>query len=375
MWPYTIRSSVPALDGRTGRFRAVTPTERTRHPSPRHPAWWTDDPDPAAAEGVHAGARSVSRWRQRFLGDFAERLRRLPLAAEGSDRSVPAWGPDLLQRSSAWYRSAEARAVADSVLRHQRDSGGWPKNTNLSVPPPAAASGAEPDATIDNGATTTELQFLARMAQAGGIASYRQAVERGVDYLLAAQYPNGGWPQYYPRRDGYYTRITFNDGATANVLMLLSDVAAGTTPFHFVDAARRAKAAAAVERGIAVILRTQIRQDGRPTAWCAQHDERTFEPAWARAYEPPSLSGRETVGLVRVLMKTGKRTPAVVAAIDGAVAWLESVAIRGLRVEAFTGADGGRDRRAIRDSAAGPLWARFYELGTNRPIPSSAAIP
>lgn len=33
-------------------------------------------PRTAAAEGVHAGARSVSRWRQEFLRDFAERLRR-----------------------------------------------------------------------------------------------------------------------------------------------------------------------------------------------------------------------------------------------------------------------------------------------------------
>ncbi|MCP5115036.1 MAG: hypothetical protein GY953_29755 [bacterium] len=39
-----------------------------------HPNWWIDDPDPAAAVDVHQGARSVSHWREDFLGDFAERM-------------------------------------------------------------------------------------------------------------------------------------------------------------------------------------------------------------------------------------------------------------------------------------------------------------
>jgi len=77
VWPYVIRSGFSALDGQSGRFTAVMPPrERTTRASTRHPHWWTDDPDPAAAEGVHAGARSVSRWREEFLRDFADHLRR-----------------------------------------------------------------------------------------------------------------------------------------------------------------------------------------------------------------------------------------------------------------------------------------------------------
>jgi len=84
VWPYVIRSTFPALDGQSGSFTAALPSiERTARPSSRQLHWWIDDPDPAAAEGVHAGARSVNRWREEFLRDFAQRLRRtLPPANE-----------------------------------------------------------------------------------------------------------------------------------------------------------------------------------------------------------------------------------------------------------------------------------------------------
>jgi hypothetical protein len=71
-WSYVIRSDYGPLDGRNGQFTAVPPAvEQTRRPSPLHPNWWTDDPDPSAAEGNHAGAKSVSEWRRPFLQDFA----------------------------------------------------------------------------------------------------------------------------------------------------------------------------------------------------------------------------------------------------------------------------------------------------------------
>ena len=233
----------------------------------------------------------------------------------------------------------------------------------------AAEAAADPNGnTIDNDGTTLPMEFLARMVLPTGDARYRAAFERGVDYLLAAQYPNGGWPQFFPLREGYYSRITYNDNAMIRVLTLLRDVAAGTPHYAFVDAGRRAKAGAAVARGLDVILRTQLKQGGALTAWCAQYDERTLEPAWARNYEPPTLSGSESVGIVRYLMEVDQPTPEVAAAVEGAVAWLKSVAIEGLRYEEVTLADGTRDRRVVADPSAPPLWARFYDLGTNRPI-------
>ena len=85
LWPYVIRSDFPGLDGQSGTFTAVPPPAgRTTRSSARHPNWWIDDPDPAAAEGIHHGAQSVSRWREAFLRDFAARLLRSKAPAGSS---------------------------------------------------------------------------------------------------------------------------------------------------------------------------------------------------------------------------------------------------------------------------------------------------
>jgi PelA/Pel-15E family pectate lyase len=282
------------------------------------------------------------------------------------------WSETMLRQKATWYSSPEARAAADTVLLYQSREGGWPKNHDLLKPPVSPAALAEIQKregnTIDNGATTMPLQFLALVIRATGEARYRESFARGLDYLFASQYASGGWPQFYPLREGYYSRITYNDGAMIRVMTLLREVAAGRTPYDFVEKERRARAAAAVQRGIDCILKTQIKHEGRLTVWCAQHDKMTLAPAWARKYEPPSLSGSESVGVVRFLMEIEQPAPEIVAAIEGAITWLQGVAIHELRVERFVAADGMRDSRVIADPAAGPLWARFYELGTHRPL-------
>lgn len=74
---YTIRSNLPALDGLPGALTSVPPApDASRHPSDHWPHWWTDDPDPAQAEGKLIGAKTVNCWREAALRDFAARLRR-----------------------------------------------------------------------------------------------------------------------------------------------------------------------------------------------------------------------------------------------------------------------------------------------------------
>ena len=135
---------------------------------------------------------------------------------------------NVLEQPPAWYGSTEARLVADNVLAWQRPHGGWPKDVDMTRrPSSAAASPSTPDSTIDNGATVTQVRLLDRVFAATRNTHYRDAAIRGLDYLFAAQYPNGGWPQFYPLRNDYSRHITFNDDAMSGVLALLEDIAGG----------------------------------------------------------------------------------------------------------------------------------------------------
>src|SRR5690606_6420730 len=147
------------------------------------------------------------------------------------------------------------------------------------------ASRDRDDTTFDNHTTHPQVEYLARAFQLLGDPVYRTACERGLDFILAAQYPNGGFPQRHPRSQGFHGHVTFNDGVMVGVLRVLQAAAEPQPHFAWLDAERRQRAAAAVERGIECILRCQIRVDGRLTGWCQQHDRETLEPAAARSFE------------------------------------------------------------------------------------------
>jgi PelA/Pel-15E family pectate lyase len=214
------------------------------------------------------------------------------------------------------------------------------------------------------------MNYLARVFNATRQARFKESFIRGFDYLLKAQYENGGWPQYYPRLKGYYRHITFNDDAMVGVMELLRKVARKDHAYSFVDETRRAQAEKAVAKGIECILKTQIVIDGRLTAWCAQHDEVTLRPAPARSYEHASLSGSESVGLVRFLMAVDNPDARIVEAVDAAIAWFKQTKLTGVKVieKPAPSFPNGFDNVVVEDPKAGPIWARFYEIGTGRPI-------
>jgi len=116
------------------------------------------------------------------------------------------WGDTALRQKPEWYASTEARAIADSVIQYQSPQGGWPKSTDLATPPRTSddipPEGRGRANSLDNDATTLPMQFLARVVHATGEERYCAAFERGVDYLLAAQYPNGGLAAVLPAARG-----------------------------------------------------------------------------------------------------------------------------------------------------------------------------
>jgi PelA/Pel-15E family pectate lyase len=270
--------------------------------------------------------------------------------------------------------------IAEKMLLFQRSVGGWPKavgevkvNYDHRLSPAQRAGILDDknrnDATIDNNATTREIIYLVGAFQRSNNPAYRQAAERGVRYLLKMQHHNGGFPQFYPDSSNYRGQITYNDDAMVRALRVLRDVAEQKNGFVVMDFTLVAAAKAAVERGIVCILNTQYRRNGQLTAWCAQHDNKTLLPAKARAFELPSLSGMETVSIVRFLMEVKEPSPAVKAAIASAVAWLEKVKMPGYTIKDIDAPNEPRGHdRVIVPEAGAVLWARFYELETDRPL-------
>lgn len=289
---------------------------------------------------------------------------------------------EALDQAPGWYGSSEAVRVADNVLLYQHKSGGWPKNIDMAevlseedearIREEQAAGGTTlSNITIDNGATYTPMRYLARVYEATGEERFRESFLRGVDYLVEAQYENGGWPQYYPIREGYYENVTFNDGAMIGAMRVLRDVARGEGRFAFVDTERRKRAATAIEKGLDVILETQIEADGTLTAWCAQYDPETLEPIGARSYEPASISGSESVDVVEYLLELEDPGPKVVRAVEAAVDWFDRVKLADIqlvRIEDASLPDGYDLVVGFDPTGSSPLWARFYEIGTNYPM-------
>lgn len=265
---------------------------------------------------------------------------------------------DHLDESERWFGSLAGRRVMENLLSWQTANGDWPKNTDTTEKKRRGRR-SELKGTFDNRATTDELRLLARAIEATGEEDYLEAFHEGFDHVLEAQYENGGWPQSSPPGRGYARHITFNDGSMVRLMEFLREARG----YDFLDRDRKRLAAQAFDRGIGCILECQIVVDGKPTVWCAQHDEKTLEPAKARAYELVSFSGGESAGILHLLMSLEHPPAPVVRAIEAGVAWYEDNKVTGLRYERNR-----RDTRLVEDRSAKPIWARFYDIETGRPI-------
>lgn len=281
---------------------------------------------------------------------------------------------NTLSQEDSWYGSQKSIEIADNVLLFQKENGGWPKNnrvfdkkfTNEEKQNQIALKNDIKEATIDNGATYIEMVFLARMYQATKNPVYKDAFCKGLNFIFSLQYDNGGFKQF-SRDKGYYTHITFNDNATNNILQLLRALNMNHKYFTGIaDKSLIEKSVKAFDKGIECILNTQYIQNGKKTVWCAQHDEKTLLPAKARAYELPSLSGSESVGLTMLLMDLPNPDNRVKEAVNGAMEWFDKNRIKDKRLESFINADGKRDRRMINSTQGEDLWGRFCDLQTNK---------
>jgi len=279
------------------------------------------------------------------------------------------------------FNPADVRQIADNILPYQQPNGGWPKNYDMLAiltDEQKAILAEHKDSlhtTFDNGATYTQIEYLAKAYTLLHEKKYEDAAVRGLQYILIAQYKNGGWPQFYPDVSGYRKYITFNDDAMIGVMTVLQHIAQGEPYFSFVSGHLKEEAINAYKRGMDCILKCQIVENGTPAVWCQQHDNITLQPVGARTFELPSKASSESVEIVRLLMQVKNPKEEIINAVKDAVAWFQKVEIKNVLVKTIPAKDvvykyheAKFDRIVVTDSTAPSIWTRYYELGTDRPM-------
>jgi PelA/Pel-15E family pectate lyase len=265
-----------------------------------------------------------------------------------------------------------AKDAAKALLKCQLATGGWDSDFDFDpekvkkyhLRSDLDAGDKDPgkrrnSTTLDDNKTQSALFFLLEMVHEPACkddAELKRCTKFAFDALLAAQAPIGAWPQQfnspadatapvlkasYPaewsrtfpavKYTGWYT---LNDGNLERVAHVLF----------------RAYALEKDERYLAALKKLGefflLAQMPEPQPVWAQQYDRDMHPAWARKFEPPSVTAYESLGAMETLHNLWVLTgdDKYLTPMQSALAWF--------------------DRSKLPDGTH----ARFYELKTNKPL-------
>ena len=342
-----------------------------------------------AAEALPASAGETDLWQQpgalpadwqayqqQSAADAASLQQQLQaeLAAAKLTAPLPA-----LKAKNFGLDGIDNPAALHAVLSYQTVLGGWSKRTDMQqVRKPGQLAGSEPAyiPTFDNGATSTQMRWLAAYhpkASAADQAKIHTALTQAVQFVLRAQYPNGGFPQSYPLRGGYHDAVTLNDNVMTDLLNLLWDLA-NLSDYHWLPADLRTSAQAGFDKGVHWLVQAQVLVDGKRTVWTAQHHPLTGAPVAARKFEQISLVSSESAAVLQLLLDKAldknlqkdlekkQSNPGVLPALCSGIAWLQQHQIRD---KIWQRHDTGSK---LVEKKGAQLWARFYSLPQQQPV-------
>jgi len=295
---------------------------------------------------------------------------------------------DAYEATGDRYYLDAAREVAHALVRGQYCSGGWDYYIEFDAHKRAefpyradgrcsesASKRSERPTTLDDNVTQAAVRLLMRVDRDLGFGDARihDAARFALDSLVRAQYPNGAWPQRYSRApdpaafpvkrasypeswprtwpgSAYFAHYTFNDHSIVDAIDAMLEAARIYNEPRYL---------AAAEKGGEFILLAQM-PEPQP-GWAQQYD-RDMHPAWARRFEPPSVTGGESQSVMRALLllyrETGK--PKYLEPIPRALAYY--------RRSILPPVDNPSEARRRACPGETPCAARFYELKTNRPL-------
>ena len=267
--------------------------------------------------------------------------------------------------------------AVQNVISVQNEDGGFallPDNTDMEQTGLASRRGSLTGAsTLEKGVTTAMLNYLIQASDASD-AGAKAALTRGIQYLLSHQSTAGGWQMSPSDPRGFRGNVVFTDHITTDVLRLLRRVNTDGALASVADAVGRENLDAAIARGDAFILASQMTFDGRRTGWASQY-RADGSATMGRTYERESVSAIETADIVRYLMDYyGSGNGEVKAAVEAAVQWLEEVKIpdkEAVMIEDLTMQNGfdifllGKDEAGVADTSYAEdglgTWAANYQ--------------
>ena len=256
--------------------------------------------------------------------------------------------------------------AAQALMYGQLESGGWTASIDFDPKAPHAdryrngkgrAKGKNVSS-LDDDKTQSAICLLMRVDKALGFRNgeIHEGTTLALNSLLTSQFPNGGFPQgwrepvsqqpvkkaSYPdyewrtenRIKEYWDYYTLNDGLAGTVARTLH------LAHQTYDDARYRDAL--LKLGDFLILA----QMPEPQPGWAQQYNFDMQPMWARKFEPPAISGRESEDAMETLLFLNEITgdAKFLAPIEPGIAWLK--------------------RSVLVDGQI----ARFYEMQTNRPL-------
>lgn len=299
----------------------------------------------------------------RRLGEGAARETEIWVQPPGT----PTVGEALLE---AWLATGDpgfreaALAAGKALVYGQLESGGWRNSIEFDPAGPRVdqyrngKGRGKNYSTLDDEISQAALKFLVRLDHAleSQVPEIKDAVAYGLDRFLQAQFANGAFPQVwlgpvpavtpakanYPEYDWrtegrikeYWDQYTLNDGVAGSVTDLLRTAHQLAGDDRCLEALRK----------LGGFLIDAQMPEPQP-AWAQQYNQQ-MQPIWARAFEPPAISGRESEDAMIALLKIAEHTgdKKYLEPIVPAVKYLESSLLPDGRL------------------------ARYYELQSNRPL-------
>lgn len=279
--------------------------------------------------------------------------------------------------SNGNYTTAEQAILtkADNAITWQiPDVGGWDKayDTHIAKPRGTAkynassgwtAKGGGYLGTIDNGGTYKHMNIIAQAYQINKDAKYLNSVKQAIGFFKNLQTEKGGFTQVYPKRGNYSDYVTINDDAMTSVMRELKTIYENKLPYKdMFTETERTEIKGMFDKAVDYLLKSQIVIKGEKAGWCAQHDPLTYEPKEAREYERPSVSGSESIDVIKLLLSLTDNQQAVDAGM-AALRWFDSHKLenKGYNNKGVVNAQTG-ETEYIYDLQGSTIWYRFYDL-------------